>query len=61
MTRLEQLKEDVKTHGILFNFKDKGELKTGIVRKGAEIPSSILDGSFVPMYRKMTRKERRTL
>lgn len=61
MTRLDALAGDVKTHGIIFNFKDdSGNIKTGIIRKGKFEPDTF-KGSWLPNYRKMTRKERRSL
>lgn len=61
MTRLDALAGDVKTHGIIFNFQDEqGKLKTGIIRKGQFDPTVFKNG-WLPNYRKMTRKERRTL
>jgi hypothetical protein len=59
--KLLQLIKDCETHGIIFNFKDKNEkMKTGIIRKGQYKEGMFLNG-FIPVYRKLTRKERRTL
>lgn len=58
--RLEQLIKDCETHGIIFNFKDKDKVKTGIIRKGQYKDGIFLNG-FVPEYRRLTRKERRHL
>ena len=57
----QQLINDVNSHGIIFNFKDaKGNLKTGIIRKG-QYKEGLFKGEWLPNYRRMTRKERRTL
>lgn len=57
----QQLESDCKTHGIIFNFiNEEGETKTGIVRKGEYKEGLFLNG-FIPNYRRMTRRERRTL
>lgn len=58
----ERIKEDVKTHGILFNFKDeKGNLKTGIIRKGQWKDDLFKDNWLPESWCKMTRRERRHL
>lgn len=57
----QQLENDCKNYGIIFNFvNEDGETKTGIVRKGQYKEGLFLNG-FIPNYRRMTRKERRTL
>jgi hypothetical protein len=55
------IKKDVATHGVIFNFKTPlGKVKTGIIRKGQWKEGIFLNG-FLPQYRKLTRKERRHL
>lgn len=58
--KMDQLIEDCKNHGIIFNFYQNGKLKTGIIRKG-KYKDGLFTNGFVPNYRKLTRKERRTL
>lgn len=60
----EQFKIDVKLRGVIWNFREGnimfGKLRTGIIRKGEPIPTSITKKN-IPPYRCMTKKERRTL
>jgi hypothetical protein len=62
MTVKEVLIDDCTKHGIIFNFTDEktGKLKTGIVRKGQYKEGMFKEG-YIPSYRCLTRKERRTL
>lgn len=60
-TNLERLIDDVNSHGILFNFKDGDKLKTGIIRKGEYHEGIFKNGMIPATWRKMTRKERRSL
>lgn len=59
--KLEKIKADVETHGILFNFKEGNKLRTGIIRKGEYTEGIFKNGWLPDSWAKMNRQQRKKL